>query len=127
MPIKWGAAAILSGAGAALSLALLLGSRSWSRPSPGAAGGVNIGRVSPPTAPGPDPEAQGRGKRIYHEGEGRPDRPITAVLQGSAVAVPGSLVRCTNCHGEDGRGRPEGGLDPPDLTWSALSTPAGAR
>jgi ABC-type branched-subunit amino acid transport system substrate-binding protein len=39
--------------------------------------------------------------------------------------VSAMLVTCANCHGRDGRGMPEGGLIPPDLTWAALTKPYG--
>jgi ABC-type branched-subunit amino acid transport system substrate-binding protein len=41
------------------------------------------------------------------------------------VEVPASAVPCVGCHGRDGRGRPEGGVNPSDLTWEALTRPYG--
>ena len=35
-------------------------------------------------------------------------------------------MACGNCHGHDGHGRPEGNVEPPDVTWSALGKPYGA-
>nr|WP_236599113.1 ABC transporter substrate-binding protein [Ramlibacter monticola] len=35
--------------------------------------------------------------------------------------LPGAAVRCGNCHGGDGRGRPEGGVRPGNITWSDLT------
>jgi Cytochrome c len=40
--------------------------------------------------------------------------------------VAGSVLPCAGCHGRDRRGRPEGGVTPPDLTWAALGDPEGA-
>src|SRR5262249_16094636 len=37
-----------------------------------------------------------------------------------------SIVRCINCHGHDGRGVAEGGIFPPNITWSELTKPYGA-
>ena len=37
--------------------------------------------------------------------------------------MPAALLACANCHGRDGRGRPEGGLDPPDLAWRTIRQP----
>ena len=69
---------------------------------------------------------QRRGKRIYLEGRGDSESPISALIGSSRDAVPASLVSCGNCHGRDGHGRPEGGIEPTDVTWSALGRPAAA-
>lgn len=37
--------------------------------------------------------------------------------------MPGKTFPCASCHGSDGRGRPEGGVVPADITWSRLATP----
>jgi ABC-type branched-subunit amino acid transport system substrate-binding protein len=34
-------------------------------------------------------------------------------------------MTCANCHGLDGRGNPEGGVTPSDVTWATLSKPYG--
>lgn len=39
--------------------------------------------------------------------------------------VSGPPVACGNCHGEDGRGRAEGGIEPPSIVWSELTKPYG--
>ena len=52
-------------------------------------------------------------------------RPIRAVLGQSGEPVDAAVLACGNCHGQDGRGRPEGGVEPPDVTWPALSKPYG--
>jgi len=41
------------------------------------------------------------------------------------VEVPASAVPCAGCHGRDGRGRPEGGVTPSDITWNTLTRPYG--
>jgi ABC-type branched-subunit amino acid transport system substrate-binding protein len=43
--------------------------------------------------------------------------------QGSEVSA--AMLPCAGCHGRDGRGRPEGGVAPSDLTWDVLSRPYG--
>ena len=48
------------------------------------------------------------------------------MLGQSREPVDAALLACGNCHGHDGRGRPEGGVVPPDVTWQALSKPYGA-
>ena len=68
-----------------------------------------------------------RGKEIYLTGESPSGEPITALMGRSAVEVPASTLPCANCHAEDGRGNPEGGVTPTDLTWDALSKPYGVR
>jgi ABC-type branched-subunit amino acid transport system substrate-binding protein len=37
--------------------------------------------------------------------------------------VAASLLVCENCHGEDGLGRPEGGIQPSDISWASLTKP----
>jgi ABC-type branched-subunit amino acid transport system substrate-binding protein len=69
---------------------------------------------------------QRRGKQIYGQGTAASGEPVTAILGESRDAVPASLVSCANCHGRDGRGRAEGGIDPPDLSWAILTRPRAA-
>ncbi|OJH41599.1 hypothetical protein BON30_08295 [Cystobacter ferrugineus] len=64
------------------------------------------------------------GRKIYLEGESPTGREISAEI-GAGARLPGSAVPCANCHGEEGRGRPEGGLLPPEITWSQLTRPYG--
>lgn len=82
-----------------------------------------------PTAPAPG-DASGApassqveaGRQIYQDGTSPSGEEILAVMAGgtelSAAALP-----CSGCHGEDGRGKPEGGVNPTDLTWEALTRP----
>ena len=65
--------------------------------------------------------AQERGKTIYVRGESIGGRPITAVLGDEETGVPAAIVPCANCHGEDGRGKPEGSVLPPDITPESLA------
>lgn len=65
------------------------------------------------------------GKRIYLEGVSSSGGEITAVM-GEGVEVPAAAVPCAGCHGRDGRGKPEGGVSPSDVTWSRLTRPYGA-
>lgn len=76
----------------------------------------------------PDEQAQQleRGRRIYLEGTSPSGTEITAVMSDSSVEVPASAVPCGGCHGRDGKGRPEGGVAPSDLTWTTLTKPYGA-
>ncbi|HEX4945513.1 MAG TPA: ABC transporter substrate-binding protein [Blastocatellia bacterium] len=67
-------------------------------------------------------EAERRGKRIYLRGESLSGRAIIATLGGNdAVEVPAATLPCAGCHGADGKGKPEGGVLPSNVTWSALT------
>jgi ABC-type branched-subunit amino acid transport system substrate-binding protein len=49
-----------------------------------------------------------------------------------AMDVPASILKCSNCHGSDGRGKAEGGVTPANIRWEELtkasaSGPAGRR
>ncbi|GMV58943.1 MAG: hypothetical protein AMXMBFR72_20440 [Betaproteobacteria bacterium] len=65
------------------------------------------------------------GRRIYHEGRAAGGEPVRALLGSASTPLSGSAVACGNCHGADGRGRPEGGVLPPDITWDELTKPYG--
>jgi ABC-type branched-subunit amino acid transport system substrate-binding protein len=71
-----------------------------------------------------DDENNDRGRAIYRSGRSLRGGPITASLQGSGSWVSASLLSCSGCHGDDGIGRREGGINPPDLTWQVLSGPS---
>lgn len=60
------------------------------------------------------------GKKIYVSGKGK--APITASVAGSSP-MSATLVPCANCHGADGRGKPEGGVVPTNITWLELTKP----
>jgi ABC-type branched-subunit amino acid transport system substrate-binding protein len=49
--------------------------------------------------------------------------PIEALAGEGTVKVPAAILRCVNCHGRDGRGKPEGGIYPSDIRWTELSKP----
>lgn len=66
-----------------------------------------------------------RGRRIYLEGVSPSGGEITALMSDAGVEVPATAVPCGSCHGRDGKGRPEGGISPSDLTWSSLTKPYG--
>ncbi|MFI8479520.1 ABC transporter substrate-binding protein [Pseudomonas sp. NPDC078700] len=65
------------------------------------------------------------GKQLFTQGISATGADITALVGASSAAVPATVVPCANCHGADGRGRPEGGVRPPDITWRRLSVPYG--
>lgn len=68
------------------------------------------------------------GKQIYlHGTSATADSVIHARVGAGDTAMPAAVVPCAGCHGSDGRGRAEGGVRPPDITWRRLSTPYGQR
>ncbi len=108
-------------AGRALALLLVL-----ARPAPG------LAQASPAVARaagGPADAAtaltpeEAAGRRIYTTGEG--EGGITALLAGDRTPVPAGAFPCAACHGDDGLGRPEGTVAPPDVTWRELTRPGG--
>jgi ABC-type branched-subunit amino acid transport system substrate-binding protein len=65
--------------------------------------------------------AQSWGKQIYQKGISPNGSEITAIVGSEGVTLPASAVPCASCHGTDGLGRPEGGVQPPDIRWSELT------
>jgi ABC-type branched-subunit amino acid transport system substrate-binding protein len=68
---------------------------------------------------------QRRGKQIYIQGTSASGKEILAYMGESSLEVPGSAMPCANCHGLNGQGKPEGGVDPSNLTWESLTKPYG--
>jgi len=66
---------------------------------------------------------EARGKQLYLTGESPSAEPVTALMGDAGIEVPATALPCSSCHGRDGRGRPEGGVVPSDLTWDALTRP----
>ena len=66
---------------------------------------------------------EARGKRIFLEGRSEAGRVITARIGRGGTPMPGKTFPCASCHASDGRGRPEGGVVPADITWSRLTSP----
>ena len=66
-------------------------------------------------------DAEKRGKQIYLRGTSADGSEVNALVGREGVALPASAVPCASCHGPDGRGRPEGGIIPPDIRWSELT------
>jgi len=68
-----------------------------------------------------------RGKRIYLQGVTASGADIPAFLEDSGLEVTASVLPCVNCHDYNGRGKPEGGIVPSDITWEALTRPYGVK
>jgi ABC-type branched-subunit amino acid transport system substrate-binding protein/cytochrome c553 len=66
-----------------------------------------------------------RGKQIYVLGTSAPGKDIFAYVGEGSIEVPASMMACANCHGLDGQGKPEGGVNPSSLSWEALTKPYG--
>lgn len=66
-----------------------------------------------------------RGKQIYLQGTSASGKEILAYIGDSSLEVPASTVPCANCHALRGQGKPEGGIDPSNITWEALTKPYG--
>jgi len=67
---------------------------------------------------------QAAGKQLYLQGTSPSGGTVEAILSEGTTRVPARLMPCGSCHGADGRGRPEGGVVPPDITWEALARPS---
>src|SRR4026209_2164391 len=66
-----------------------------------------------------------RGKQVYLQGTSPSGKDILAYVGDSALEVPGSVMACGNCHGIAGQGKVEGGINPSNVTWEALTKPYG--
>ncbi|NOT10528.1 MAG: ABC transporter substrate-binding protein [Methylococcaceae bacterium] len=62
------------------------------------------------------------GRRIYRAGEGDSLNPIRATLGLSADTVSASAFPCANCHGLEGEGKQEGGLNVPAIASKYVFT-----
>ncbi|HVT59849.1 MAG TPA: ABC transporter substrate-binding protein [Thermoanaerobaculia bacterium] len=87
-----------------------------------------VGSSAAPALPATADEELGR--RIYRTGRGDGGREIGVVLGAEgpdAGELGAATLPCVNCHGHDGRGRPEGGVVPSDIVWEALTKPYGVQ
>jgi ABC-type branched-subunit amino acid transport system substrate-binding protein len=66
-----------------------------------------------------------RGKQIYLQGTSPSGKDILAYVGDSSLEVPGNVMACGNCHGTAGQGKVEGGINPSNVTWEALTKPYG--
>ena len=70
-------------------------------------------------------EQEQRGKSIYVGGKSVSGTPITALVSRGGTPITASILPCVGCHGDDGKGRPEGGVVPSDVTWPRLTASYG--
>ena len=64
---------------------------------------------------------QERGKEIYFSGSSPSGDPIRAFFGEDGLELPGEVATCGSCHGHDGKGRPESGVVPSNITWQHLT------
>jgi ABC-type branched-subunit amino acid transport system substrate-binding protein len=65
------------------------------------------------------------GREIYLQGTSPSGARISARIGTVGAELSGQAIACGNCHGEDGRGRAEGGVRPSSIRWSDLVKPYG--
>ena len=65
------------------------------------------------------------GRRIYLDGVTPSGEPLAALVGFGRTPLSGQAVACGNCHGADGKGRPEASVLPQDITWEELTKPYG--
>jgi ABC-type branched-subunit amino acid transport system substrate-binding protein len=70
---------------------------------------------------------QSRGRQIYRQGTSQSGKDILAYIGDAALEVQGSSMPCAGCHGLDGRGKPEGGVNPSNITSEFLTKPYGLK
>lgn len=68
-----------------------------------------------------------RGRSIYHQGVTSEGGTINAAFGDQGFEVEASVLPCASCHGRDGKGKPEGGVSPSNVTWHSLTHPRSAR
>lgn len=85
-------------------------------------GGISFAAHALPLSP-----SESAGKRLYREGVSGSGEPIMARVGAAGMLLPATSLPCANCHGDDGQGRPEGGVRPPDLSWSRLTSTHGQQ
>lgn len=77
--------------------------------------------AQPVSAGSPLTPEQEAGRALYQEGESAYGDAFSGRIGIGQQRMPGAAVRCGNCHGADGLGRPEGGIRPVNITWSELT------
>jgi len=77
--------------------------------------------LAPAHAAAPLAPEEAAGRTIFQNGKSSYGDAFSGRLGVAQQQVPGVAVRCANCHGPDGLGRPEGGVHPSNITWSELT------
>ncbi len=71
----------------------------------------------------PDAQAAARGREIYQHGVAADGSQIKCASGPQDTEVPAAILKCASCHSDDGRGKAEGGVFPPNIRWSELGKP----
>ncbi|HET8538638.1 MAG TPA: ABC transporter substrate-binding protein [Anaeromyxobacter sp.] len=82
-------------------------------------GGAGAGAAGP----APLTKKERAGRVLYHEGRSPSGGAVNALVAGTSLSA--EQVTCAGCHGDDGLGRPEGGVTPTPITWGDLTKPWG--
>lgn len=84
--------------------------------------GLLLGSGGAALALPPDAD-EAAGRRLYQDGLSSSGGEVLALVGAAGTPLPAASLPCAGCHGSDGRGRPEGSVRPPDITWRRLSKP----
>lgn len=82
---------------------------------------LGLAWLSPVAPAAPLTPQERRGKALYLRGASEHDEGALAYLRGADMEVPAAVMPCANCHGRDGRGKVEGSVNAPDITWAQLT------
>ncbi len=106
------------------AISALAAACSRSAPVPSADGAGEGSTSATPPTPILEVSSPDRGREIYLRGISPSGAELTAEMgaRGGPV-VPAASLPCVNCHGPDGRGRPEGGITPSNVRWESLTRP----
>jgi len=74
-----------------------------------------------PAVDAPLSAAEARGKALYLTGESPSGSRVAAYFGEGELELPGSAATCGSCHGPDGKGRPESGVVPTNVSWKHLT------
>ncbi len=77
--------------------------------------------LSPSLSAEPLTDAEALGKQVYLTGNSASGKSINVTIGADSITLPGTSLPCIGCHGEDGKGRPEGGIVPTDITYPYLT------
>lgn len=114
--MKWTRSTLLFALVAAV--VAVVAAAAWSRRAP-----PHPAEAHPSSAPGERGAPSERGAVLYRTGVNARGEEIRATLGANGIVISARDVPCAGCHGEDGRGRPEGAARPPDIRWASLTRP----
>src|SRR5512139_867862 len=89
------------------------------------AAGAGPAPAGAPGASAPLTARERAGRLVYHEGKSPSGGAVNALVSGTSLSA--EQVTCAGCHGDDGLGRPEGGVTPTPIQWRDLTKPWGRK